>query len=179
MSTDHMKRRLRSDYPFFLSYRTRWSDNDQYAHVNNAIYYHLFDAVVNNYLIDHCGMHPTKSEQIGLVVSSFCEFFSPVSFPDVLDLGLRVSRLGTSSVTYEVGVFRAKARPNDNHIVPACWQRKQEENPSDTITPVAVGGYTHVFVESTSRKATPIDAKLKSSLMKLMTHTATTAVSKL
>ena len=101
-----------------------------------------------------------------------------MSFPDVLDLGLRVARLGTSSVTYEVGVFRAKAHPNDDHTVPAHRQRKQEENASDTVTPVAVGGYTHVFVKSSSRKATPIDAKLKSSLMKLITHTAT-AVSKL
>ncbi|KAL4071823.1 thioesterase [Scleroderma citrinum] len=156
MAANHKKQRLRSDYPFFLSYRTRWSDNDQYAHVNNAIYYHLFDAVVNNYLIDHCGMDPTKSEQIGLVVSSFCEFFSPVSFPDVLDLGLRVTHLGSSSVTYEVGV-----------------------NAPDTVIPVAVGGYTHVFVESTSRKSTPINAQMKSSLKKLMAHTDATAVSKL
>ncbi|KAL4076689.1 HotDog domain-containing protein [Scleroderma yunnanense] len=179
MAANHKKQRLRSDYPFFLSYRTRWSDNDQYAHVNNAIYYHLFDAVVNNYLIDHCGMDPTKSEQIGLVVSSFCEFFSPVSFPDVLDLGLRVTHLGSSSVTYEVGVFRAKAHTNEDHPASTHLQGKRESNAPDTVIPVAVGGYTHVFVESTSRKSTPINAQMKSSLKKLMAHTDATAVSKL
>ncbi|KAI0303211.1 thioesterase [Russula brevipes] len=88
-----LKARTRTDYKYFLSYRTRWSDNDQYSHVNNAVYYHLFDSVINAYLIAHCGLSPRTSDAIGLVVSSYCHFFSPLSFPD-------------SSVTYEVGVFR-------------------------------------------------------------------------
>ncbi|KAG6330157.1 hypothetical protein ID866_8935, partial [Astraeus odoratus] len=143
------------------------SDNDQYAHVNNVIYLHLFDAIVNTYLIEHCGIEPTKSEHIGLVVSSFCEFFSPVSFPDVLDLGLRVTHLGSSSVTYEVGVFKAKTLEQD------------EAAAANLDMPVAVGGYTHVFVDRTSRRSTPLNEKLKSNFKKLMTKPVGAAVSKL
>ncbi|KAI6041580.1 thioesterase [Pisolithus marmoratus] len=161
---DDKKRRPRTDYPFFVAYRTRWSDNDQYGHVNNAIYYHLFDAIINTYLTEQCGMDPVKSEHIGLVVSSFCEFFSPVAFPDVLDLGLRVTRLGTSSVTYEVGVFKSKASG-------------ERSEPSDTAC--AVGGYTHVFVESTSRRSTPMSGELRSNLMKLAKETPAPIASKL
>lgn len=171
-SSRQLKARARSDYPYFLSYRTRWlvlpaflsrwktsvtntrtvpivmngcrSDNDQYSHINNSIYYHYFDSVVNTYLIDHCGLTPPHGAQIGLVVSSFCHFFTPLSFPSVLDLGLRVSQLGKSSVTYEVGVFEAG-----------------KEQPS------AVGGYTHVFVENESRKSTQISGKTREGLEKL------------
>ena len=100
------------------------------------MYYHYFDSVVNTYLITHCGLTPPHGEQIGLVVSSFCHFFAPLSFPSVLDLGLRVSKLGKSSVTYEVGVFEeGKDRPS------------------------AVGGYTHVFVENENRKSTQMAMK--------------------
>ncbi|KAG9226784.1 hypothetical protein CCMSSC00406_0009702 [Pleurotus cornucopiae] len=72
-STAELKKRTRTDYPYFLEYRTRWSDNDQYSHMNNSIYYHLFDSIVNTYLVEHCGLDPTNSPQIGLVVSSFCQ----------------------------------------------------------------------------------------------------------
>ncbi|KAH9966140.1 HotDog domain-containing protein [Russula dissimulans] len=128
-STSHLKERKRADYKYFLSYRTRWSDNDQYSHINNAVYYHLFDSVINAYLIAHCDLSPQTSDTIGLVVSSHCQFFSPLSFPDALDLGLRVNHVGKSSVTYEVGVFREGG-----------------------AEPAAVGGYTHVFVDAVNRK---------------------------
>ncbi|KAH7929295.1 thioesterase thiol ester dehydrase-isomerase [Leucogyrophana mollusca] len=141
---DDARFRQRSDYPFFLSYRTRWSDNDQYSHINNSIYYHLFDSVVNTYLIEHCGLVPSASAQIGLVVSSQCQFFAPLSFPQVLDLGLRVTKLGKSSVTYEVGVF---------------------EEGKDA--PAAVGGYTHVFVDQVSRKSVPIVTATRDGLERL------------
>ncbi|KAF8061477.1 thioesterase thiol ester dehydrase-isomerase [Lyophyllum atratum] len=147
-----LRTRRRSDYVYLLSYRTRWSDNDQYSHVNNSIYYHLFDSIVNTYLIEHCGLQPNKSPLIGLVVTSFCQFFAPLSFPQVLNLGLRVNKLGSSSVTYEVGVF---------------------EEGKDS--PAAVGGYTHVFVESQSRKSTAMSAETKAGLQRLLT----TAMAKL
>ncbi|CAL1709379.1 unnamed protein product [Somion occarium] len=143
--TSSLKQRRRSDYGYTLSYRTRWSDNDQYAHVNNSVYYHLFDSIINTYLITHCGLTPPNSALIGLVVSSFCQFFSPLSFPAVLDLGLRVNMLGKSSVNYEVGVF---------------------EEGKDV--PSAVGGYTHVFVENKSRKSAAMDDTLKAGLVKLL-----------
>ncbi|PYH90278.1 hypothetical protein BO71DRAFT_387952 [Aspergillus ellipticus CBS 707.79] len=135
------KRRTRADYIYHQVHRTRWFDNDMYAHLNNTVYPALFDSIINTYLITHCGMDPftinnapspspsssssdpTKASQVGIMVSSYCDYFASVSFPDVLDLGLRVTKLGSSSVTYEVGVF------------------KQGE---DEVK--VVGGYTHVFV---------------------------------
>ncbi|KAF9812675.1 hypothetical protein IEO21_06062 [Rhodonia placenta] len=144
-----LRHRRRSDYVYFLSYRTRWSDNDQYAHINNSVYYHLFDSIINTYLISHCHLSPTEASSIGLVVSSFCHFFAPLSFPTVVELGLRVNKLGTSSVTYEVGVFE-----------------ENEEIPS------AVGGYTHVFVESRSRKSIPMSQTLREGLAKILSGKA-------
>jgi len=138
-----LRARRRSNYLFFLSYRTRWSDNDQYSHINNSIYNHLFDSVVNTYLIEQCELS-SDSAQIGLVVSSHCQFFSPLSFPQVLDLGLRVMKLGTSSVTYEVAVFG-----------------------QGSDVPAVVGGYTHVFVERGSRKSVPMTMTLQKGLSQL------------
>ncbi|EAW19203.1 acyl-CoA thioesterase [Aspergillus fischeri NRRL 181] len=114
-------------------------DNDMYAHLNNTVYAMLFDSIVNSWLIAECGMDPFNrnklttstgtsdddsavSQQVGIMVNSYCDYFASVSYPDVLDLGLRVARLGSSSVTYEVGVFR-----------------RGEEDVK------VVGGYTHVF----------------------------------
>ena len=123
MSANQLKTRSRSDYGFQLEYRTRWSDNDMYDHMNNSVYLFLFDSIINAYLIEHCGRDPPKSDEIGLVVHSHCDFFGSVKFPGIADLGLRVNKLGKSSVTYEVGVF-----DRDDEDVRA------------------VGGYTHVFV---------------------------------
>lgn len=99
-----------------------------YSHLNNTVYAMLFDSIVNTYLITHCGMDPfskssAPSAQVAIMVNSYCDYFASVSFPDVLELGLRVAKLGSSSVTYEVGVFR-----------------EGEEAVK------VVGGYTHVFV---------------------------------
>ena len=164
-STPPLKRsrhviRTRADYKYFLSYRTRWSvpsmmnprisrtdtrsDNDQYSHINNAIYYHLFDSVINAYLVAHCDLSPQTSDTIGLVVSSHCQFLFPLSFPDVLDLGLRVNHVGKTSVTYEVGVFREGG-----------------------TEPAAVGGYTHVFVDAKSRKTSQMKDRMKEGLQRL------------
>ncbi|KAH6910858.1 thioesterase [Coprinopsis sp. MPI-PUGE-AT-0042] len=147
--SDNLKARSRADYGYFLPYRTRWSDNDQYSHMNNAIYYHLFDSIVNAYLIEQCGLKPQESPLIGLVVSSYAQFFAPVGFPQILDLGLRVNKLGSSSVTYEVGVF---------------------EEGKDS--PAAVGGYTHVFVASQSRKSTPMAKETRDGLSRLLRPSA-------
>ncbi|KAF8167307.1 thioesterase [Crassisporium funariophilum] len=146
----------RSDYLYFLQYRTRWSDNDQYSHVNNSIYYHLFDSIVNTYLIENCGLDPKSSPLIALVISSQCEFYAPLAFPQVLDLGLRVKKIGNSSVTYEVGVFE-----------------KGKDNPA------AVGGYTHVFVGSESRKSTAMTPETKTGLTKLYRPEEVKAATKL
>ncbi|EEH20388.1 hypothetical protein PABG_02647 [Paracoccidioides brasiliensis Pb03] len=158
---ERKKRKTRKDYVFHLEYRTRWSDNDMYAHLNNSIYAFLIDSIVNTYLINHCGLDPFSARssssspspsaipvtphstsstpspptQIGLVVSSYCDYFSSLSFPDVLDLGLRVIKLGSSSVKYEVGIFRRG---------------------DDAVK--AVGGFTHVFVEKGGIRSVGRDA---------------------
>ncbi|KAJ3821450.1 HotDog domain-containing protein [Lentinula raphanica] len=102
MSDDQLKTLRRSDFGYILQYRTRWSDNDQYSHINNSIYYHMFDSVVNTYLIEACGQKPQESPSIGLVVSSWCQFFAPLSFPDILD---RVTKLGRSDFPAAVGGY--------------------------------------------------------------------------
>lgn len=124
-----------SPFYYLVLMETRF-DNDMYAHLNNTVYAMLFDSIVNSWLIAECGMDPFNrkpsssstdkdssiSAQVGIMVNSYCDYFASVSYPDVLDLGLRVARLGSSSVTYEVGVFR---RGDEDVKV--------------------VGGYTHVF----------------------------------
>jgi acyl-CoA thioester hydrolase len=105
------------------------SDNDVYHHVNNSIYSILIDSIVNAYLIEKCGLDPPSSKQVGLVVSSYCDYFGSVAYPSVLDLGLRAVKLGSSSVKYEVGIF--------------------EQGQEDVR---AVGGSIHVFVEQSTRR---------------------------
>lgn len=100
-----------------------------YSHMNNSIYYFLMDSVVNAYLMTHCSLDPPTSPLIGLVVHSHCNYFSPVGFPALVDLGLRVNKLGKSSVTYEIGIF---------------------ERGVDEVK--AVGEFVHVFVEREGRK---------------------------
>ncbi|KAF5381484.1 hypothetical protein D9757_008132 [Collybiopsis confluens] len=101
--------------------------------------------VINTYLIEACRQDPQHSPLIGLVISSWCQFFAPLSFPEILDLCLRVTKLGNSSVTYQVGVFKQG---------------------SDELA--AVGGYTHVFVDRESRKSTPMNRETRDGLGTLL-----------
>ncbi|POR39256.1 Thioesterase family protein [Tolypocladium paradoxum] len=118
------KGRRRADYPFMLDYRTRWNDNDMYDHMNNSVYNFLFDSAVNAYLMEHCGLHPPNSPQHPLVAHTATDFFAAMAYPGVAQVGVRVAKLGRSSVTYEVAVFERGAE-----------QAK------------AVGDFVHVFVE--------------------------------
>src|SRR5262245_729342 len=95
----------RDSYRHFLKIPTRWMDNDVYGHVNNVTYYSYFDTVVNEYLIRAGVLDYERGETIGLVVETQCNYFESFAFPDVIDAGLRVTRLGSSSVRYEVGLF--------------------------------------------------------------------------
>ncbi|KAI7784930.1 thioesterase superfamily protein [Diaporthe eres] len=119
-----LRTRRRGDYYFILEYRTRWSDNDQYSHMNNSVYNFLYDSVVNTYLMQHCGLRPKDGDQYGLVVHSHNDYFSSVAFPAVTELALRVNKLGKSSVTYEVALFEQ-----------GCDEVK------------SVGEFVHVFVD--------------------------------
>ena len=97
----------RADHAWFCPVTARWMDNDVYGHVNNAHYYSYFDTVINRYLIERGGLDIRSSPVVGFVVSSACDFFRPVAYPQDLEIGLRVDRVGRSSVTYGVGLFAA------------------------------------------------------------------------
>lgn len=128
---------------------TRWSDNDIYGHVNNVMYYSFFDTAVNTYLIEQADLDIHNGNTIGLVVSSSCDYFAPVSFPDKLEVGISVTKIGNSSVSYLVAVFDAD--DNDNEA-----------------TAVAQGKFVHVYVDAETRKPTAILDKMRSSLEKLL-----------
>ncbi|KAK7033031.1 Thioesterase/thiol ester dehydrase-isomerase [Favolaschia claudopus] len=140
-----LKSRKRQDYPYFLSYRTRWSDNDQYSHVNNSAYNLWFDSIINTYFIEHCAMDPATTKRMGLVISSTCDFFAPLSFPQIVDLGLRVNKLGNSSMVYETAVF---AEGSD--------------------VPAAVGTYTLVFVDRATSRSAPMEPQMRQALGRLV-----------
>jgi len=134
----------RSDYSSFRVVPTRWMDNDVYGHVNNVHFYSFFDTVVNQYLIEAGVLDPMSSTVIGLVVETKCNYFESVSFPDVLDAGLRVARIGGSSVRYEIGLFRAGA-----------------------ARAAAQGHFVHVYVDRLSRRPVPLPDPLTVALRKI------------
>ena len=128
----------RSSYPHLSRLPTRWADNDAYGHVNNVAYYSFFDTAVNRHLVESGALDIANSPVIGLVVETRCNFFSSVKFPDELELGLKVVKLGNSSVQYEIGVFRAT----------------QDEAS-------AVGYFTHVYVDRQTGRPVPIPAHVR------------------
>ncbi len=123
----------RSAFAVFVPMTTRWKDNDAYGHLNNVIYYELFDAAVNQLLVARGLLDVQASPIIGLVVESSCRYFAALAFPDALEVGLAVERLGRSSVTYRLGVFKA-----------------------DAPTAAADGRFTHVYVERASGRPVAI-----------------------
>ena len=98
-------RTSRADYVHFRVVPTRWLDNDAYGHVNNAVYYSFFDTAVNAFLIEGGALDLGASPIISLVVETGCTYFESLAFPEPVEVGLAVARIGTSSVRYEVGVF--------------------------------------------------------------------------
>ena len=131
-------------YPYRITLQTRWADNDVYGHVNNSVYYFYFDTVVNRWLIETGLLEIGKSDVIGLVVSTACDYFAPISFPDTITAGLRAAKIGTSSVTYEIGIFR-----------------------NDETTASAQGTFTHVYVTEKTRRPSPISDKMKNKLREI------------
>lgn len=128
----------RSDYPAARELTTRWMDNDVYGHVNNVIYYSFFDTVVNQHLIESGALDIHAGAVIGLVVETHCAYAAPIQFPDRVTAGLRVARVGASSVRYEIGLFR-----NDDDE--AC----------------AEGWFVHVYVDRENRRPTALPADLR------------------
>jgi acyl-CoA thioester hydrolase len=131
----------RSDYRQFCPISTRWMDNDAYGHVNNVVYYSWFDTVVNQFLIEHGVLDIEHSPVIGLVIETQCNYFASVAFPDRVTAGVCVSKLGNSSVRYEVGIFR-----------------NGEEKAS------AQGHFVHVYVDRATRRPAALPVELRSLL---------------
>ena len=128
----------RSAWPHFQSIQTRWMDNDIYGHVNNVVYYSYFDTAVNQFLIERGVLDIHQGEVVGFVVDSGCAYFSSISFPDTVHAGIRVAKLGRSSVRYEIALYR-----NDDPL------------------PCAAGHFVHVYVERSSNRSTSIPANVR------------------
>lgn len=143
-TTDATLALLRSDYPYLQSIATRWMDNDVYGHVNNVNYYSYFDTIVNQFLIERGGLDIHGGDTIGFIVESHCHYRSPVAFPQQLQGGVQVLKLGNSSVTYGVAIF-APEQPQA----------------------AALGSFTHVFVDRHSQRPTALPPELRSALQSL------------
>jgi acyl-CoA thioester hydrolase len=131
----------RSAYKVFRPITTRWMDNDVYGHVNNVVYYSWFDTAVNAYLIEQGVLDIHAGTTIGLVIETQCNYFAPLAFPQTIEAGIRVARLGGSSVRYEVGLF-AQGEP-------LCAAR---------------GHFVHVYVDRETRRPVPLPAPLRTTL---------------
>jgi len=136
----------RDAYRHFTSLTTRWMDNDAYGHLNNVVYYSLFDTAVNRYLIEAGALDIQRSPVIGLVVETHCNYFSSIEFPQSVDAGLRVAHRGSSSVRYEIGLFAA----------------------GQPLT-AARGHFIHVYVDRETRRPAPLPPELVRALDALVT----------
>ena len=140
------ERQNRRDYAHFLEIQTRWNDNDVYGHVNNVEYYGFFDTVINEWLISEGGLEiGGGGAAIGVCAESHCNYREALAFPERIEAGLRVGRLGNSSVRYEIGIFRESA-----------------------VEAGADGWFVHVFVNPDSRDPVPIPESIRASLERLV-----------
>ena len=128
----------RSEYNFFSKISTRWNDNDIYGHMNNVIYYELFDTAVNKWLIKNDLIDIKNGKNIGLIVQSGCNYYSSFQYPEDIDAGIRVTKIGTSSVRYEVGLFHEK-----------------------DVVSSADGFFVHVYVDRKTNKPIPLHYDFK------------------
>ncbi|HEX5276536.1 MAG TPA: thioesterase family protein [Fluviicoccus sp.] len=135
----------RDAYRWFCPITTRWHDNDIYGHVNNVTYYSYFDTVANTYLIERGGLDIHTGDTVGFVVNSGCNYFAPIAFPDKLDGGLRVNKLGKSSVEYGIAIFKA-----------------------GEDTAVAEGHFVHVFVNKANNTPVAIPENIRAALAVLV-----------
>jgi acyl-CoA thioester hydrolase len=136
----------RDQYRWWMQISSRWADCDAYGHVNNAIYYNWFDTAVTTMLIERGVLRSTHANTIGLCVSSGCDFLAPIEFPETVDAGVRIGRMGNSSIRFEVALF-----------------------PLGKDAPAAVGHFVHVYVDPITRRPMPLDAVHKQALADLVT----------
>lgn len=134
----------RDRFAHFITITTRWMDNDVYRHVNNVVYYSFFDTAVNEYMLRMNVLDLQSSRTVSLVVETGCTYFAPISFPDAVHCGLRVAHLGTSSVRYEIGIFR-----------------------NDDASAAAQGHFVHVCCDRATMQPTPMPPALRAALERL------------
>ena len=137
--------RERDAYRYFTSFATRWRDNDQYGHMNNAVYYELFDSAINKFLIDSGILALAGDETLFLVASSGCDYFTDVAYPNDIEIGIAIRRIGKSSITYDIGLFLAGAE-----------------------TSAAVGFFVHVNVARDVQRPVTIDEGTRAKCIALM-----------
>ena len=140
---------MRDAYPSWSQVPTRWNDNDIYGHVNNTVHYAAMDTVINRWMIEEGLLDLTGGDTIGLCVESGCRYLAPVEYPEVLAVGLRVARLGTSSVVWEAGIVRDR----------------------DDLA-VAEGRFVHVFVDRGTRRPSPLPGAVRAAMTALLATTA-------
>ncbi|RBP48321.1 acyl-CoA thioesterase [Arenicella xantha] len=132
----------REEYKYFSDITTRWSDNDIYGHVNNVTYYSYFDTVANNFLIERAGLDIHAASVVGFVVASECQYHSPVAYPERLEAGFRVNRIGNRSVEYGIAIFQQGSK-----------------------LAAASGSFTHVFVNRQEGKSVAIPEIVRQALL--------------
>jgi len=135
----------RAGYRYFLAIPTRWMDNDIYGHVNNVTYYSYFDTVVNEHLVRIGGLDIHHAQAIGVVAETSCRFHRPLSFPDTIDAGLRVAKIGNSSVSYDIALFR-----------------------TGDEAPAATGRFVHVWVDRTTQRPIGVPERIRRALEPLV-----------
>ncbi|MDR7015389.1 thioesterase family protein [Acinetobacter sp. 3657] len=135
----------RDQFKFFLDIQTRWADNDIYGHVNNVTYYSYFDTAANSLLIQKTGFDIHHSDVIGLVVDSACSFLQELSFPEIIEVGVAIGKIGNSSLRYELAIFK---------------QGQQQA--------AAQGHFVHVFVDRANRKSTAIPENMRDVLIEYL-----------
>jgi acyl-CoA thioester hydrolase len=135
----------RAEFAHFVAVPTRWMDNDIYGHVNNVLYYAFFDTAINQYLIAEGGLDIAGGRVIGVAAETHCQFMQSLAFPDVVEVGLRVGRLGNSSVRYELAIFK-----------------------QGQATAAATGYFVHVFVDRETRRAVPMPPGIRAALERLV-----------
>jgi acyl-CoA thioester hydrolase len=134
----------RSGFAMVRSVPTRWMDNDHYGHVNNVTYYSYFDTAVNGWLMEATGVDIRELPSIGIVAETSCRFLKELSFPDTVHAGLRVERLGRSSIVYQIGLFR-----------------------EDECEPAAIGRFVHVYVDEATRRVVPVPEVIREAVAAL------------
>lgn len=137
--------RTRGDFAVLRSITTRWDDEDVYGHINNVVYYSFFDTAVNGFLIEAAGTDIRRLPAVGLVAETQCDFLRELGFPGEVQAGLAITRLGSSSITYRIGLFQG-----------------------ESDEPAAMGRFVHVYVDSSTREVVPIPDVVRSAVARLV-----------